>query len=116
MENTSLWLGFKIRKEASYPEAEGGCVTQKTFESSSPHFTLSVTIAPENKSDVPVKILTGNVSRISNKKSNYLISPNYLQESTMSFIRVVHSFHKNDRSDISANLVHMDWKFNVDLC
>ena len=74
MENTSLWLGFKIRKEASYPEAEGGCVTQKTFESSSPHFTLSVTIAPENKSDVPVKILTGNVGRISNKKSNYLIS------------------------------------------
>ena len=73
MENTSLCLGLKIRKEASYPEAEGGCFTQKTFESSSPHFTLSGTIARENKSEVSVKVLTGTVNGISNKKSKYLI-------------------------------------------
>ena len=30
--------------------------------------------------------------------------------------RIFRSFHKNDRSDISANVVHMDQCFNMKLC
>ena len=30
--------------------------------------------------------------------------------------RVFRSFHKNDRSDISANVIHMDKCFNMKLC
>ena len=29
--------------------------------------------------------------------------------------RVLRSFNKNDRSDISANIVHMDWCYNIKL-
>ena len=31
-------------------------------------------------------------------------------------IRAFHGFHKNDRSNLSANVVHMDQCFNIKLC
>ena len=65
-------VGFEDKKGGILSRGWRGCVTQKTFESSSPHFTLSLTIAPENKSEVFVKnlleLLVGSVIKSQNIK------------------------------------------------